>query len=170
MVEKPTSPALTRRKSGLRRSALAVALIGASVVVGTGLSVTSAAGAALCASPPLTGTTSASGVIDTYYPVQSNITKDTANTTVTVGASRGSSAAVAVNDLVLVIQMQGAAINSDNASSYGDGNGSTTASGFLNNTSYIAGQYEYAEVRSVAGGVIGLNGAGNNAGLVNSYV
>ncbi|HZY06133.1 MAG TPA: hypothetical protein VFE69_00235, partial [Ilumatobacteraceae bacterium] len=140
------------------------------MVVGTGVLVTSAAGAALCASPPLSGAVTATGVIDTYYPAQSSITKDTANTTVTVGASRGASTAVAVNDLVLVIQMQGAQINSDNTSSYGDGNGSTTASGFLNNTSYIAGQYEYAEVRSVAGGVIGLNGAGNNGGLVNSYV
>ena len=43
------------------------------------------------------------------------------------------------------------------------------ASGFLNNASFIAGQYEYATVRSVAGAVIGLNGSGTNGGLVNSY-
>jgi hypothetical protein len=43
----------TRRRPGLRRSALATALIGASILVGTGVFVPSAAAAALCASPPL---------------------------------------------------------------------------------------------------------------------
>ena len=109
-------------------------------------------------------------MIDTYYPAQTNITKDTANTTVTVGSSRGSASAIGVGDLVLLMQMQGAAIDSTNTSSYGDGANSATASGFLNNASFIAGVYEYATVRSVAGAVIGLNGAGTNGGLVNSYV
>ena len=90
------------RFSGLRRSALATALIGASVLVGNGLFVGSAAAAALCATPPLTGTTTASGVINTYYPAQTAITAGTSNTTVTVGTSRGSATPIAVGDLVLV--------------------------------------------------------------------
>ncbi|MEP7201973.1 MAG: hypothetical protein ABI894_05150, partial [Ilumatobacteraceae bacterium] len=159
-----------RRRSSLRNSALATALVGASVVVGTGLFVPSATAAPLCATPPLTGTTSVTGVVNTYYPGLVSITAGTANTTTTVGTSRGAAAALAVGDLVLVMQVQGAQINSTNTDSYGDGVSSALASGFLNNASYIAGQYEYATVRSVAGAAIGLNGSGTNAGLVNSYV
>ena len=170
MPDENSMPHGAPRFSGLRRSALATALIGASVLVGNGLFVGSAAAAALCATPPLTGTTTASGVINTYYPAQTAVTAGTSNTTVTVGTSRGSATPIAVGDLVLVVQMQGAQIDSTNTNAYGDGVVSATASGFLNNASFIAGQYEYATVRSVAGAVVGLNGAGANGGLVNSYV
>ena len=169
MPDRGSSPRRARRRSGLRSSALATALVGASVLVGTGLFVSSAAAAALCATPPLTGTTSATGVIDTYYPGLTTITAGTASTTVTVGASRGSATPIAVGDLVLVVQMQGAQIDSTNTDAYGDGVSSATASGYLN-TSFIAGQYEYATVRSVVGAVVGLNGAGANGGLVNTFV
>ena len=81
----------------------------------------------------------------------------------------GSATPIAVGDLVLVIQMQGAQIDSTNTNSYGDGVSSATASGYLTNASFIAGQYEYATVTSVAGSVIGLAGAGTNGGLVNGY-
>jgi uncharacterized repeat protein (TIGR01451 family) len=169
MYDRGSSSRRARRRSGLRSSALATALIGASVLVGTSLFVSSAAAAALCATPPLTGTTSATGVIDTYYPGLTTITAGTANTTVTVGTSRGAATPIAVGDLVLVIQMQGAQIDSTNTDSYGDGVPSATASGYLS-TSFIAGLYEYATVRSVAGAVVGLNGAGTNGGLVNTFV
>ena len=169
-----TSSRFPRRRagrwSGLRRSALATALIGTSVVVGSGLFVPTIAAAPLCATPPLSGTTSVSGVINTYYPGQTSITAGTANTTTTVGTSRGSVTPIAVGDLVMVMQMQGAQINSTNTNSYGDGVSSATASGYLTNASFVAGLYEYATVRSVAGAVIGLDGSGTNGGLVNSYV
>ncbi len=137
---------------------------------GTGLFVPSVAAAPLCASPPLTGNTTATGVINTYYPGQTSITAGTSNTTVTVGTSRGSATPIAVGDLVMVMQMQGAEINATNTNAYGDGVTSATASGFLNNASFIAGQYEYATVRSVAGAVVGLDGSGTNGGLINNYV
>ena len=149
---------------------MATAVIGASVVVGGGLLVPTAAAAPLCATPPLTGTTAITGIINTYYPGQTNLVAGTANTTVTVGTSRGSATPVAVGDLLLVMQMQGAQIDSTNTSTYGDGIISATASGYLTNASFIAGQYEYATVRSVAGAVVGLNGSGANGGLVNSYI
>ena len=160
----------TRRWSGLRRSALATTLVGTSVLVGSGLFVpTAAAAAALCASPPLTGTTTATGVINTYYPGQTAIVAGTASTTATVGTSRGSATPIAVGDLVLVIQMQGVQIDSTNTNTYGGGVSSATASGYLTNASFIAGQYEYATVTSVAGSVVGVSGAGANGGLVNGY-
>jgi uncharacterized repeat protein (TIGR01451 family) len=154
----------------VRSSALATALIGGSILVGTGLFEPSAAAAALCASPPLSGTTTATGVINTYYPAQTSIVAGTSSTTTTLGTSRGSATQLAVGDLVLVMQMQGAQIDSTNTDAYGDGVVSATASGYLNNASFIAGHYEYATVRSVAGAVVGLNGSGTNGGLVNSYV
>ncbi|MEP7113243.1 MAG: hypothetical protein ABI862_08260 [Ilumatobacteraceae bacterium] len=55
------------------------------------------------------------------------------------------------------LQMQGTQIDATNTNTYGDGVASATASGYLTNSSFIAGQYEYATVRSVAGAVIGLN-------------
>jgi hypothetical protein len=161
---------LDRRSwSGLRRSALVTSLIGASVLVVSGLFVPSVTAAALCATPPLTGATSVTGVINTYYPGQTSIAAGTANTTVTVGTGRGSAAPIGVGDLVMVMQMQGAQIDVTNSNTYGDGVSSATASGYLTNSSFIAGQYEYATVRSVAGAVIGLDGAGTNGGLVNGY-
>ncbi len=166
---KSNCPSGATRFSGLRRSALVTALIATSVLVGNGLFVGSASAAALCASPPLTGTTTATGVINTYYPAQTTVTAGTANTTVTVGTSRGSVTPIAVGDLVLVVQMQGAQIDSTNTDAYGDGVAGGTAAGFLNNASFIAGQYEYATVTSVAGAVVGLTGAGTNGGLVNGY-
>ena len=139
-------------------------------MIGTGLFIPSVAAAPLCASPPLTSNTTATGVINTYYPGQTSITAGTLNTTTTVGTSRGSATPLAVGDLVMVMQMQGTQIDATNTNAYGDGVVSATASGFVNNASFIAGQYEYATVRSVAGAVIGLNGSGTNGGLVNNYV
>ncbi len=169
MSDSNTSQPAAKPRSRFRRIALATALIGASVAVGGGIFVPTAAAAALCASPPLTGSTSITGVINTYYPGQTNLAAGTANTTVTVGTSRGSATPLAIGDLVLVMQMQGTQIDSTNTNTYGDGVSSATASGYLTNASFIAGQYEYATVRSVAGAVIGLNGSGTNGGLVNSY-
>lgn len=93
----------------------------------------------------------AAGVINTYYPGVGTATSGTAS--ITVGSSAGCTS-LAPKDLVLVMQMQGAAINSTNTSAYG------TAS------SISAGTYEYAQVSSYNGGtgVITLNG-----NLANSY-
>ncbi|MDP9465515.1 MAG: hypothetical protein M3P52_12890, partial [Actinomycetota bacterium] len=132
----------TRRWSPLSRSVLATAMVAASVIVGAGLLVPSAAAAALCASPPLTGSTTVTGVVNTYYPGLTSITAGTANSTTTVGTSRGSATPLAVGDLVVVIQMQGTQINATNTDAYGDGVASATASGFLNDALFIAGQYE----------------------------
>jgi uncharacterized repeat protein (TIGR01451 family) len=61
---------------------------------------------------------------------------------------------LAANDLILIIQMQAAAINSTNSTSYGDGIAGGLASGWLTDATFTAGYYEYAAVQSVSGGTI----------------
>ena len=78
--------------------------------------------------------------------------------------SVSSTAGLAAGDLVLVIQMQSAAIDSTNTNAYGDGSGGDPASGWLNDANFTAGYYEYAAVGSVGGGTITLT-----SGLVHSY-
>ncbi|UOG76757.1 cadherin-like domain-containing protein [Hymenobacter tibetensis] len=105
--------------------------------------------ATACATPGKDGpgALNASTSPNTYYP---GVSVGTANgtSTITVGVARtgaGTAAtAVAVNDLVLIMQMQGADITTTATS---DTYGTVTA-----NNNYTAGKYEYAIVRGVAAG------------------
>jgi len=119
----------------------------------------------MCATP---GTDGAGGVlagtINTYYPGSASAAAGA--TSISVGAAVGAATAVANGDLLLVIQMQDAAINSTNSSSYGDGSGAGSGSTSLNG----AGTYEYVKATSaVAGGVVTIAGAGTAGGLIYGY-
>jgi uncharacterized repeat protein (TIGR01451 family) len=111
-----------------------------------------------------------SGVVNTYHPGTGSANAGT--TTVTVGVSNtfGALTPIAVGDLLLVIQMQDASINSNNSSSYGDGVSGGLGSGA---TSYNnAGRYEYvvaASAIALSGGSITIRGTGSGNGLKNSY-
>lgn len=104
--------------------------------------------ATVCATPGKDGPGSltAANAANTYY---SGISVATASgtSTVTIGAARIGSGAtntpVAVGDLVLVMQMQGADITTANTNAYG----TVTA-----NSNYTAGKYEYAIVQDVTAG------------------
>lgn len=85
------------------------------------------------------------GVINTYYPGVS-----VSGSTITLGSASGASTGLAAGDLVLVVQMQDAAIDTANGATYG------TAS------SVNAGKYEYATVQSVGVGSVTLSGALSN--------
>jgi uncharacterized repeat protein (TIGR01451 family) len=106
------------------------------------------------------------GVINTYFPGTG--TAAAGVTSVAVGAATGAATPIAVGDLLVVMQMQNASINSTNTSGYGDGvtgSGSTN----LNNT----GVYEYATATSalaVTGGTVNLSASGPGGGLLYSYV
>ena len=140
------------------------------VVVETVVSPDPVAAAPLCATPPLTGTTTISGVVNTYYPgTTATLSAGQASTTVTVGAGVGAGTPLAVGDMVLIVQMQGAEINATNTGAYGDGGAGDPATGYLSNANFVAGLYEYATVTSVAGSTIGLAGSGTNGGLNNTY-
>src|SRR3982074_3694664 len=104
-----------------------------------------------CATPGRDGSGSLSGVINTYYPG--------------VGAAAPASTTIAMGALVLVIQMQDAAIDSTNTGAYGDGVAGDPATGWTALNS--AGLYEYAVATSavpLAGGSLTISGA-----LINTY-
>jgi uncharacterized repeat protein (TIGR01451 family) len=119
---------------------------------------------AACATSTLTAGGTLGGTINTYYP--GTATASAGSTSITLGAATGTPA-IASGDLVLIIQMQDAAINVSNSSTYGDGvsgSGSTN----LNN----AGAYEYATATSavpLGGGTLTVTAAGPGGGLLYTY-
>jgi len=118
-----------------------------------------------CATSTLTAGGNLSGTINTYYPGRA--TASAASTSLTLGTATGGGTAISSGDLVLIIQMQDAAINSSNTSSYGDGltgSGSTN----LNNS----GIYEYATATNavpLSGGTLNVMAAGPGGGLLYTY-
>ncbi len=114
--------------------------------------------AQVCAIPGNDGPNTASGVINTYYP--SPTSANASGSTIPVGAVtniESASTPISTGDLLLIIQMQDASINSSNNSNYGDGTG--TGSGF---TSGRAGFYEYVVATnsvSTTGGTITIAGS-----------
>src|SRR5882762_8342189 len=121
-----------------------------------------------CATPGLDGTPGAplTGVVNTYYPGTASAAAGA--TSITVGASTGFAATIGIGDLLLVMQMQDAAINTTNGSTYGDGSGAGSGSSNLN----AAGAYEYVKANSavpVGGGTATIIGAGAGGGLIYSY-
>ncbi|MBW4471443.1 MAG: DUF11 domain-containing protein [Stenomitos rutilans HA7619-LM2] len=130
--------------------------------------------AGVCATPGKDGVASAlSGAVNTYYPGTS-----ASGTNINVSTARGS-AAIQPGDLLLIIQMQGADIDSTNNTSatnpgtYGDGDASNNgaAPGFINgnlsNGNFTAGNFEYV----VATNAVGVGGGTINisTSLVNTY-
>ncbi len=123
-----------------------------------------------CGNPGADGnvTISAPTVVNTYFPGTS---VNGANTQITVGGAPAGYGAtsIAAGDLVLVIQMQGASINSTNADTYGDNQAGDPGQGVLT-AGLTAGQYEYRVVQSVAGFSLAGGGAINFAtALTNTY-
>jgi hypothetical protein len=122
--------------------------------------------AALCGTPGRDGSGTITGVVNTYFPGTANV--GATGTSITLGAHAAGDANVAIasGDLLLVIQMQGATINSSNTSSYGDGSGSGSGA-----TSTTAGTYEYIVANgalATTGGTLAIKGTNAN-GLINSY-
>ena len=112
--------------------------------------------AQICPSP---GTTTISVNPDTYYP-GTQATVNTGATSITIGAAVAGSTPISIGDIVLIIQMQGAEINSTNTDSYGDGVSGSNANGYLNNTNHLAGNMEYAVATNnvpLAGGTLTIS-------------
>jgi len=93
---------------------------------------------------------------NTYFPAsQANV--PAGSTSIVLGATTYGSTPVSAGDILLIIQMQGAQINSSNNSNYGAGTG--TGSGYLNNGQLLAGNMEYVVASnsvSTAGGTLNL--------------
>ncbi len=106
------------------------------------------------------------GVVNAYYPA----TATTATSiTVTAGNAAGANINIASGDLLLVIQMQDADINSTNTANYGSNTG--VGAGYTNLNS--AGKYEFVVATSGitfgTGGTFTFNGGGAGGSLINTY-
>ena len=106
------------------------------------------------------------GVVNTYYPGSANASAGA--TSITLGTSRGAATPVAVGDLLLVIQMQDATINTGNNANYGANNGTGSGATALNSS----GRFEYVVATSalgLGGGTVSIRGTGGSNGLLNTY-
>ena len=124
---------------------------------------TPAAAAGICATPARDGSGSLSGVINTYFPALASASAG--STSISVGSATGAAAPIAIGDLLLVIQMQDAGINSTNTGSYGDGVTGDPATGWTALNS--AGLYEYVVATNIVpttGGALTIS-----SGLINGY-
>jgi uncharacterized repeat protein (TIGR01451 family) len=124
-------------------------------------------GAQTCAIPGASGATTASGVVNTYYAGAGTAS----GSSLSLGAIRsGGGPAVAAGDMVLIMQMQGATIDSSDTNQYGDGNGPGNTQDNAGNPARgytgtpTAGRYEYKFVTAVSGSVISFSSA-----LINTY-
>jgi uncharacterized repeat protein (TIGR01451 family) len=121
-----------------------------------------------CARPGANGNGTPSGVVNTYFPGASSVSSGA--TTISLGGASGATTPIAAGDMLLVIQMQGATINTTNNSAYGDGTSSTDANGY--SAIGQTGLYEFvraASAVSTGGGSVTVVG-GSGGGLINSYV
>ncbi len=114
-----------------------------------------------------------SGIVNSYWPGTANAAAGA--TSITVGTRRGAAVSITAGDLVLIMQMQDAAINSNNDDRYGDGNGivggtSGIGAGYTNANN--AGRYEYAVATNTVGaggGTLNFTAVGGGNGLVYAY-
>lgn len=139
--------------------------------------------AQVCATPGLSGpNASLSGTLNSYYP-GTGASVAAGSTSIPVGAidttSGGAATPIATGDLLIVMQMQGAEINTTNSDCYGDGVGTagcatrvTTTSSYAGGntaTNYRAGNWEYCTaIGPVAAGSVAVRCSGG-AGTVNAY-
>ena len=123
--------------------------------------------AALCATPGRDGSPgNLTGIVNTYWPATASASAGATSITLGAHATGDASTAIASGDLLLVVQMQGATLNTTNTSNYGDGSGSGTGA-----ISTTAGTFEYvvaAGALAVGGGSVAITGA-NAGGLINAY-
>lgn len=105
-------------------------------------------------------------VPNTYYPGVGTVAAGATSFTVGPLLTAGNTAPLAAGDLVVLMQMQGAELNTANTDAYGDGiDNNSQAAGNLQNANFRAGLYEYGVVASVSGTTITLRNP-----LINSYI
>jgi hypothetical protein len=121
----------------------------------------------LCGLPGSDGPATPSASVNTYFPSAVPDSVAVGATSITLGATSGTS--ITAGDLVLIIQMQGVRINTSNNNSYGDGAAGIPGAGnSTSGTDYIAGKYEYGVATNTvtaAGGTLNLQNP-----LTNYYV
>jgi uncharacterized repeat protein (TIGR01451 family) len=135
----------------------------------------------ICASPGKDGAGGTlAGIKNDYWPGSATVASGVTSITVGNRAAGGAGTTITTGDLIIIMQMQDAAFDTTNDETYGEGTGSTRATGTgsgaattLNN----AGRWEYAVVASTvpaggvaaAGGTININGGGVGGGSLYGY-
>ncbi len=144
-------------------------LLFALLIGGILLIAVSPASAQVCATPGKDGSPASpiTGVVNTYYPGAASAAINA--TSITLGAATGASTAITSGDLLIVIQMQDASIDSTNGNTYGDGVSGAPGSGYT--AANGVGRYEFVKATNavpVSGGTLTLQGGGGS-GLINAY-
>ncbi|MGL5878791.1 MAG: hypothetical protein ACRC2V_13575, partial [Xenococcaceae cyanobacterium] len=127
----------------------------------------------VCATPGKDGTGNQNTVVNSYFPAATGATAIAGNTSLSIGSyhTGGASTPISPGDMLMIIQMQDASINSTNTTSYGSGIAANNGTGQtnLNNT----GKYEFVYATNsvpTIGGTLTFQGGGAGGGLVNNYV
>jgi hypothetical protein len=109
-------------------------------------------------------TTTVNSFPNTYYPGTTAVAS-AGSTSITLGPATYGTVPISASDIVLIIQMQGAQIFTNNNTNYGSGTG--VGRGYRNNALLRAGNMEYA----VATNAVGIGGGTLTlqSGLTNSY-
>ncbi len=130
----------------------------------------------VCATPGKDGAGGTlAGVKNDYWPGSTTVAAGVTGLTVGARTAGGGGSAIAIGDLLIVMQMQDAAFDTTNDETYGEGTGSTRATGTgsgaatsLNN----AGRWEYVVATNAvtaAGGALTFNAGGAGGGLLYGY-
>lgn len=138
-------------------------------MLGLALVMLSFSAAALnCATPGKDGAGGTlGGVINRYWPATASAGVGAAS--ISLGNSIGGGASIAIGDLLLVIQMQDAAIDSKNNDGYGNNVGGDP--GFGSTALNSSGLYEFVRATNAvttSGGAVTFVGGGG-VGLINAY-
>jgi hypothetical protein len=119
-----------------------------------------------CPSPSTTTINSGNlSVAGNTYFAGAQATVNAGSTSIVLGPAGYGSTPISASDILLIIQMQGAQINSSNGNAYGSNGG--TGRGYLNNGQLLAGNMEYIVANNavpLSGGTLNLKSA-----LTNSY-
>jgi hypothetical protein len=108
---------------------------------------------------PLNSIKSINAYPNTYYPASQSYVAAGSHS-IDLGAVTYGTTPISSGDALLVIQMQGAQINTTNTSGYGDGTG--TGRGYLNNSLMLAGRMEFVVAANsvpLTGGTLNLMAA-----------
>jgi hypothetical protein len=107
------------------------------------------------------------GVVNTYYAGLGLAVSGSSNINLGARDANGASTPIQAGDMLLVIQMQDASLDTTNTDSYGDGVVGNPASGSLGGS---AGLYEFVVASADAtANSIAIQGLGAGNGLINTY-
>lgn len=129
------------------------------------LSLSTAQAALMCAAPGKEGQMQTQGVVNQYWAAPAGVSLQAGQTMIPLGSLRAEEGArLEKDDLLLVIQMQGAELKDHNDERYGNGVNGRGA------VSVVAGHHEMVKVASVSGQQVIIAGAGWNGGLLHNYI